>query len=211
MPLHRCPSGLPELDAALGGGFAAAAVHELVAARDGTAVYTVAIKTAARAAIQNRWIFYIDTTQDLYPPGLLGLGVPLGRLVVIRTTRTADALWVCEQTLRCRAVAAVVLPLRTIDARASRRLQLAAEAGGNLGLLLRREERGGPTFACSRLRFEPLAGRVGVRRMRVTVLKLREARPCEPFVVELPDAADSVPAHAVPLDRAGMARRGVGG
>jgi protein ImuA len=210
-PSSRCPSGLPELDAVLGGGFATAAVHELVTAKAGAAVHSVALRAATRAAGCNRWIFYIDTQRDLYPPGVAQLGIPLERLVVVRTAHPADALWVCEQTLRCRAVAAVVLPLRTIDAQASRRLQLAAEAGSSLGLLLRSDERGGHTFAASRLRVDPLVGESSIRRLLVTVLKMREGRPREPFVVELPDAADFVPAHAVPADGAGATRRRLGG
>jgi protein ImuA len=207
----HCPTGVPALDAVLDGGFAAAAIHELVGVGEGAAVHTVALRAAAHAAGRHKWIFYIDTQHDLYPPALISLGVPLGRLIVVRTACTADALWVCEQTLRCRAVAAVVLPLRSADTRATRRLQLAAEAGGGLGLLLCRETGGGTTFAASRLRFEPLSGVPDARALRVTVLKLREGRLREPFVVEVRDAADSVPAHAVPADRAGTARRRVGG
>ena len=210
-PAARCPSALPELDAALGGGFVTAAVHELIAAQDGVAAHSLALHVAARAAGRHKWIFYIDTQLDLYPPGVAQLGVPLGRLIIARTPYAADALWVCEQVLRCRAVAAVVLPLRTLDGYASRRLQLAAEAGGGLGLLVRRAEPGGPTFAASRLRCTPLAGRPGVRRMLITVLKLREGRPGEPFAVEWPDAPDSVPAHSILADGAGVARRRLGG
>jgi protein ImuA len=211
LPAAYCPSGLTELDAGLGGGFLTAAVHELIAAREGVAACSVALRTAAHAAGGNKWIFYIDTGGDLYPPGVAQLGVPLGRLVVVRTSRVADALWACEQTLRCQAVAAVVLPLRTLDGYTSRRLQLAAETGGSLGLLVRSDEHGEPTFAASRVRLEPLVGSAGGRYMRVTVLKIREGRPREPFVVELPDAADAVPAHAVPADGAGAARRRTGG
>jgi protein ImuA len=236
-PPPRCPSGLPALDAALGGGFVMAAVHELVAANEGAPAHSMALRMAAQAAGRHKWIFYIDTQQELYPPGVAQLGVPLGRLMVVRALRSADALWVCEQALRCQAVAAVVLPLRSIDAYTSRRLQLAAEAGGSLGLLICQDQHGGHTFAASRLRIEPLVspaeerekkagtGTAGEpfartspgwrgaspRFFRVTVLKLREGRPREPFVVEWPDAADFVSASAVPVDRAGPARRCVGG
>jgi len=205
----RCPSGLAPLDTALGGGFLTGAVHELVAAKEGTAAYSVALWTAARAAGRHKWIIYVDTRGDLYPPGVAQLRVPLGRLLVLRVTRPADALWTCEQTLRCRAVAAVLVPLPTIDARSSRRLQLAAEAGGNLGLLIRSDERGGQTFAASRLRCEPLVGGNN-RRMLITLLKIREGQPREPFVVELPDAADSVSSYAVPVDRTSATQRCVG-
>jgi protein ImuA len=210
-PATRCPTGQPELDAALGGGFLTAAVHELIVVTEGTAAHSLALHTAARAAGQNQWLLYLDTTYDLYPPGVAQLGVPLGRLIIVRTPRLADALWVAEQTLHCPAVAAVVLPLRHIDTYASRRLQLAAEAGGGLGFLLRSTAPDGPTFAASRLRLEPLVGAGDTRRMRITVLKQREGPPCTPFVVELPDAADFVPAHAVLRDRPDPARSAVGG
>ena len=103
-----------------------------------------------------KWVFYIDTAGDFYPPAVVQLGLPLERLLVIRTKRNADALWICEQTLRCKAVAAVVLPIRTIDAYVSRRLQLAAETGGGLGFLLRSDARRGHTFAATRLQIDPL-------------------------------------------------------
>ncbi len=202
---RRCASGLAELDEVLGGGFVRGGVHELVAAREGAAAYTVALRTAARAASANKWLFYVDVGQDLYPPALAQMGVPLGRLIVVRTAWLTDALWVCEQVLRCRGVGAVVLPVRKLDAYVSRRLQLAAEAGEGLGLLIRREADGGQIFAASRLYFEPMIGGKGSRRMRVSVLKLREGRPCEPFVVELPDAADFMSVAAGPIDRAGPA------
>jgi protein ImuA len=231
-PLPHCSSGLPALDDALGGGFALGAVHELVAASEGAPAVSLALWTATQAAGRNqspsgsvgrtRWIFYIDTQHELYPPAVAQLGVPLGRLMVVRASRTTDALWVCEQALRCQAVAAVVLPLRTIDAYASRRLQLAAEAGQSLGLLICRDQPDGHTFAASRLRIQSvshpdhelaLARRDGAplprgaRHLLITILKLREGRPSEPLVVEWPDAADSVPASAVPVDAAGAARR----
>ncbi len=103
-----------------------------------------------------KWVFYLDTAGDFYPPAAIQLGLPLERLLVIRTKRNVDALWVCEQVLRCPAVAAVVLPIRAMDAYVSRRLQLAAETGGGLGFLLRSAARGGHTFAATRLRLDPL-------------------------------------------------------
>ena len=218
--LPRCPSELAALDTALGGGFSRGAVHELLAAQEGAAVRSLALMVATHAAGRHKWILYIDTSQDFYPPGAAQLGVPLERLIVIRAPRRTDALWACEQTLRCRSVAAVVLPLRSLDTYASRRLQLAAETGQNLGLLVlvdsyihRDARRGdqagpersgriaGPSFAASRLWFDPLLGEAGVRRMCVTVLKPRAGQAQQPFVLELgpelgaPPAPTSAPAQ----------------
>jgi protein ImuA len=146
---------------------------------------------------------------ELYPPGLQQLGTPLGRLLVIRTHHALDLLWACEQALRCRAIGAVIAKPERLDAYSSRRLQLAAETGGGLALLLRDAATMGrqPTFAASRLQFDPVTnewspGRESAgRRMQVTVLKLREAAPGATTIMELPDATHHVPASAVPVDR----------
>jgi len=208
--LPRCPSGLPTLDAALGGGLARGAVHEFLAPGGRAAARSVALLTATRAADRQRWIFYLDTTQDFYPPGAAQLGVPLERLLVIRAPRQAEALWVAEQSLRCRGVAAVILPLWSLDAQASRRLQLAAEAGGTLGLLIRSDEGRGFTFAATRLRFDPLRRATTTRRLLVSILKQREGRPREPIVLELPDflsvpALPAAAADTLPPRRTGSA------
>lgn len=203
---RRCPTGWPALDALLGGGLAGASVHEFVARKEAAAVCTVALQAAARAAGSQRWLVYIDLAGDLYAPGVAQLGVPLGRMLVVRPERAADALGACEQSLQCRAVAAVVLPLRRpLEPQTSRRLQLAAERGGGLGLLLCAPGHVGHSFAAGRLQFDPLIDGPGPPRMRITVLKQREGPAGGSVVVELTDAADSVPAPAVPGDAAGVA------
>ncbi len=205
--LSYCPSGLSELDRALGGGFALPGVHELVAPASGSPARSIALRVAARAAQARDWIIYIDTSGDFYPPAAARMGVPLGQMIVIRARRTLDALWVCEQALRCGAVAAVVLTLRNIEPHASRRLQLAAEAGGTLGLLIRTEDRGGHTFASTRLRLDPCLGDTDARRLRVSVLKVRERSPTAPFELELHDEEGIVPPYAVSAERSSAAGR----
>ncbi|MFO0838551.1 MAG: hypothetical protein U1D55_08470 [Phycisphaerae bacterium] len=155
-----------------------------------------------------RWLAYIDSTGDLYPPAAAQLGAALSRMLIVRAAGL-DACWACEQLLRCRVFAAVLFPTRSIDVQTSRRLQLAAEAGGGLGLLICTQASGGHSFAAGRLLFEPLAGETELRRMKVTVLKLRERRPPAPFVLELSDAPGVVPAYAALRDRPGAAQRGV--
>ena len=135
--LPPCPSGLAELDEALRGGFARGAIHELIAVGEGAAARSIALLTAARAAGEHKSILFIDTAGDFYPPGAAQLGVPLERLVIVRPGSRMDALWACEQALRCTAVAAVITCLpRALETQISRRLQLAAEAGRNVGLLV---------------------------------------------------------------------------
>jgi len=207
--LRRCPTGLPPLDAALGGGFVLGALHELLVSAEGAAANSLALLAATRAAESNRWILYLDARADFYPPAAARLGVPLDRLLVIRAVRSADLLWICEQALGCRSIAAVIAPLRRLEGAASRRLQLAAEAGGSLGLLIHPGEAGGPTFSATRLRLEPLAGDDPARRLRISVLKVREGSLVEPFVLELPDAAGDVRPYALSGHGPGATRRHV--
>jgi len=149
------------------------------------------------------WTLYIDSEGDFYPPAAARVGVPLDRLLILRVRRSADALWACEQALRCRAVGVVILPIRRLEAAHSRRLQLAAEVGGGLGFLLRPDEDGPPTFSATRLRIEPqgctasLMPAAGCERdrlvppdadrilwpLRITCLKLRNGLPGQ--VIEL--------------------------
>ncbi len=60
---------------------------------------------------------------------------------MLRVPRPVDALWACEEALKSRGVAVVIAELpeagEAADFTATRRLTLAARAGGGLGLLLR--------------------------------------------------------------------------
>lgn len=186
-----CASGLAALDAALGGGFMQGAIHELLDCGTRAAARSVALLAAGRAAEAGRWIFYIDTQQDFYPPAAAQLRVPLERLIVLRVSRRAEALWAFEQSLRCPGVGAAVLPLRRLETQLSRRLQLAAEAGGSIGLLLSREAESGFTFVTSRLRLEPRVAPGHGRRVVVTVLKLRNGPADRQFELALPETANA--------------------
>src|SRR5690606_37387797 len=112
----------------------------------------------------DKWLIYVDLRRDFYPPAAAALGLPLDRLIVVRADSAQDVQWICQQALGCRAVAAVIAPLPRADAALSRRLQLAAETGGGIGLLLRDGGHGGHTFAASRLRLDPAPSTDGSRR-----------------------------------------------
>lgn len=73
-------------------------------------------------------------------------GVPRGvgeRLHLVRARSEVDLLWSVEEALRSREVAAVVAePEKPLGLTSGRRLQLAAEAGRSLGILLIRHGMG---------------------------------------------------------------------
>jgi hypothetical protein len=133
-------------------------------------------------------VVVVDASGEFYPPAAIALGIEPSRLIVVHPNSPADHTWALDQAMRCPAVAAAVAwPDRThhaprdackpkLDGRAFRRLQLAAEQGGGLGLLIRPAAvRGEPSWADVRLLVEPLPStrEVGRRRIRIVLLRSR--------------------------------------
>jgi protein ImuA len=137
------PLGAAALDAALpGGGLARAALHEVRPERtqwdDGAAAgFACTILGRLQAAVRGP-VLWIARAGDLYPPGLRAFGVDPDRLLLARAGDDAGVLWALEEALRCPALAGAVGEVGALDRTAARRLQLAAEAGGVLGIALLR-------------------------------------------------------------------------
>jgi protein ImuA len=174
-PVPLCPA----IDAALpAGGLARAALHEVLpaeAAHQGAAAGFCAM-VLARAAGP---VFWIAPEPDAWPPGLARFGLDPAQLVLVRAPKPADALWAMEEALRCPATAGALLLAPGLDLTAERRLMLAAETGGGLGLLLRGEDAAvGPGAALTRWRIGGLPGSggphdLGDPRWRVELLRSR--------------------------------------
>lgn len=103
----------------------------------GSGAGTLAFLIAAHQMQAERTLIVIDPQHRFYPPAAANLGIDLERTIVVRPSNTKDTLWALEQTLRCAGVAVAVCHLDHLDDRVFRRLQLAAEAGGGVGLFLR--------------------------------------------------------------------------
>ena len=71
-----------------------------------------------------------------YAPALQAAGVDLDYLLIIEQSEAADIAWAAEKCLRNAAAALVIFCLPVVDARHIRRLQVAADTGGNIGILL---------------------------------------------------------------------------
>lgn len=141
-----------------------------------------------------------------YPPAVAGWEIDLRRLVILRPRNAADEIWALDQALRCSSVAAVWAWLPKLNERDFRRLQLAAEQGGCLGLLLRPARlRGKPTWADIQLLVEPLPSfnpRAQThtqalspplrRRWRITLLRCRGAAADKTLLLEMDETTGAL-------------------
>jgi protein ImuA len=171
----------PALDAALpGGGMARAALHEVFAADAGAATGFAAL-LAGRAGGHVLWVAPHGSPAP-YPPGLAVYGLDPETLLVAQP-QARDLLWTVEEALRCPALGAVIFLGTAPGLAAARRLQLAAEAGGGLGLLLRPdhpEPPPSPAHTRWRVGALPTPGprhTLGAPRWRLELFRARAGRP----------------------------------
>ncbi len=137
------------LDRALGGGVQTGALHDIIAAhpRDAAAAAGFACALAIRCGTLRRRGAFVWIVEDIgaredglpYAPGLQLQGLDPARLILVRTTHVRDTLWVMEEALKCKGVSAVLAETwaraKDYSLTVSRRLALAARAGGTAGLL----------------------------------------------------------------------------
>ena len=165
-------TGLPTLDAVSpNGGFVSGAVHEVLS-DDPQATPRFFALLLARAAVRaGGVIVWCDPRGDLYPPALAAAGLPLDRVFLLRAENAAKELWAVSECLRCKGVALTVASPPRLSRIEARRLQLAAERGGGLGVLLRRT---GPSSAhyaaATRWRVRPAPGVEAVQRWSVELV-----------------------------------------
>ncbi len=194
--------GLPVLDAALpDGGLVRGAVHEAT----GTAAAGFAAMVAGRLEGPVLWCVDAENRIGLYGPGLDVFGLHPARVIVARCQGRTDLLWAMEEGLRTSALAAVIgEPPGAVDLTASRRLQLAAEAGGALGVVLNPDDTG--RFAASALesRWRIMAASADdVSRpcWKITLERCRGGTQGQYWMVERNEETGDFAVVAAPADR----------
>lgn len=187
-----------------GGGLARAALHEVLAIAPGSGAGFCAM-LLARSGGTVFWIAAGQAGPLAWPQGLAAFGLDPARLVLVRAERWAEALWAMEEVLRCTAVTgALLMPgaglAGALDLTATRRLQLAAETGGALGLLLRpAAAQAAPTAAVTRWRIGSL-GAEGLEapHWQLELLRARGGRPGGPWAVRWQAATGQLLLDATP-------------
>lgn len=202
-PAQALPSGFAELDRLLpGGGLPRGALTEILIEREGIGELSLLVPALARATEDERWLVFVAPPHIPYAPALARAGVNLGRVLVVHPHVARDSLWAIEQALRAGTASVVLAWLAHAESKALRRLQLAAEAGGSLGILFRRARRaeeGSP--AALRLKLEPASPELATgtslprlprldpggenARVAVHILKRRGGWPIGPVLVEV--------------------------
>lgn len=148
-------------------------------------IAAVATPLAARGAVV--WVMRRD---DLYAPGLCGLGFPAPSLIQVHVRGETESLIALADALGSAGVAAAIGEVEAVNLTAGRRLQLACERGGATGFVIRRRPFGGGargeaagSAAATRWRIapapsEPAPGEMGLGppRWRVDLERCRGGR-----------------------------------
>jgi protein ImuA len=196
------PFGIKEIDRHLpGGGLALGALHEVAGdghgAIDGAAAALFAAGIAGRTRGKVLWCV---TRPDLFAPALAQAGLVPDRVIYVEAGDEKSVLACFEEGLWHGGLGAAVAEVARLSMTASRRLQLAAESSGAIGIAIRCWRRqteaadfGQPTASITRWRVSalpatplPVPG-VGRARWQVELIRCRAGESAD-FEVEACDA-----------------------
>jgi protein ImuA len=202
-------TGLPQVDELLPGGvFACGAVHEVLGG-SGNIRSFVLPALLAKPASETGWIAWCDLHGDLYPNALAAMGVPMDRLLILRPPSVPLAMWAVTECMRCSGVAACIAPVGKISRVQARRLQLAAEHGGGIGLVLRPADAvNWPYAAVTRWLVSPARGERMVQRLRVELIHGHGGRVGQSVLLEMCRETNTLRAATPMADRSDQAKTG---
>ncbi|RDJ04023.1 ImuA family protein [Rhizobium grahamii] len=215
------PFGVPEIDQILpGGGLAYGALHEFsgggAGAVDGAAAALFAAGIAARTRGTIVWCL---TRPDLFFPALAQAGLHPNRVIFVEGDKEEDVLSSMEEALGYGGLGAVVGELVRLPMVSSRRLQLAAEKTGTMGIVVRRWRRqteandfGQPTASVTRWRVSVLPSQelpvpgVGRARWLLELMRSR-AGECAEFEIGACDDKGRIDISPLSGNRSDSSRR----
>jgi protein ImuA len=200
-------TGVAEIDADLPWGGLPCGLHEIAAPYSDIAKTAFAVSMIGRHSGPILWCRLRRTifdTGDPYGPGIAALGLSPDQLILVEADKQTDLLWAMEEGAKTKGLGTVVVEGVMPDLTASRRLQLAAEAGGGLVFLLQSGRQVGSSSALTRWFVEsapslPEAGGPGRPIWKLQLWRCRGGGGPREWMVEWNDAALSlslVPAMA---------------
>jgi len=173
-------TGYAALSAELpGGGWPLGALIELLVQQPG--IGEMRLMRPALARVAQRPIVLLQAPHVPNALAFSYLGVPLDKLMWLRASKTADALWSAERVLQAGSCGALLFWQQHIRSEALRRLHLAAQATETLLILVR------PLASAQDA--SPATLRLGVRPaeggIAVDMIKRRGPNRTEPLTVTL--------------------------
>ncbi len=208
-------TSLPALDELLPhGGFVSGAIHEILSEKKHGVPRFFALLLAARGtgfqpvrenqhglkthATKTGAIVWSDPRRELYPPAVESLGIPLDRLYLLHPKTTSDQIWATTECLRCKGVSATVAQIDRMSRIEARRLQLAAETGGGIGILLRPlDKRASIYAAATRWLVAPMPGLRTVQRWKIQLLHAHGGCVGQTVILEHHRENSSIEAHTL--------------
>ena len=168
------PSGFAALDAVLpGGGWPADALLEIISPLRAIGELQLLLPAMVELTRRGNWLVWIAPPYLPYAPALVASGIELKRVLVLPAASVKDqADWALEKILRSNACGMALAWPSTLSPGRVRRLQLAAQEGGSLGVLFRDQDVSASP-AAMRLRLQALAD-----GLQVEILKARGGAQC---------------------------------
>jgi hypothetical protein len=172
-------TGFPELDRVLPArGWPLAALIEMAVPYWGLGELRLLLPAMVRLNRQKRRIVWIAPPYLPYAPALARAGLDLQYVMVV-DAQSGNITWAMERLSSTRSCGMVLAWPTRLSELEARRLQLAAEAGRSIGVVLRAEDAGWRAPAAAlRMEIEPLGEKIvvdvlkvrgGCRRPRVSV------------------------------------------
>jgi protein ImuA len=198
-------TGLTALDAlAPEGGFVRGAVHEFLSEDHDSSPRFVALALARVASEAGGTVVWSDPRADLYPPALAASGLALERMLFLQVADATQELRAISACLQCKGVALTVAAPRRLSRVEARRLQLAAESGGGLGVLLRQAGPASAHYAAAtRWLVRPVRGIESVQQWSVELLHGHGGQVGKPVILEVCRDTNHVRVVETLADRSG--------
>jgi protein ImuA len=180
--------GLGAVEAAFPNGvFPVGAVHELVCTNPGQAAASEGFIGGLLSALMKDGgaCLWVGLSQTVFAPALSAFGIEPHRVIFLNLLRDQEVLWIMEEALKCKGLAAVIGEVSALDFKQSRRLQLAVEQSKVTGFVLRNAAHElGSTACAARWQVKPLPSEtveglpgLGLPRWQVELLKVRNGQP----------------------------------
>jgi protein ImuA len=172
-------TGLPQIDAVLPqNGLARGAIHEVLWEQSDPrpmffATCLAKSSTHSPSSILHPLsssVIFSDPRNELHPPALARFGIPLEQVLLLKTKTYEEELWAVAQCLACRGVAATVAVLPKMSRVEARRMRLAAEQGGGVGIFLRPRQTAREHAAATRWLVAPVPGERTLQRWKIQLI-----------------------------------------